>query len=754
MDEVREHDATRGILQTLEVAHSKNETIKGVTDVEWDIRVREWEKERQAWLRQMVDNSVWVVGNYKGKEQQKEADDNELAVSALLGPRHHFGLDPELLQHDPATAVASRLSIKPMVANPAAVSTTHLQQQPKHPVAVVRIHRHKKLSRLEILKYISDWDKASYGRRDTIVMTFIKTYKPHENVYDTDAWFSCGGSLIFCRFAISLQMCFLKHRKVWHYFDALSIFVKSLQGDRYSEEFLRLGGLGFVCEVIRVEISGHADKLHACKFLVELMKGRKSIAVKMFICDNPHFLESLVDSLTMCKDKKLIWYCGLCFENLCIEATIPNVMVVTTYVMRLLPCDFNPLIQSMAFRVLQSVVRLKPSVGAKCVKPILDNLKTEDMDLLVEMSNLSLVILQTKYGPELINQLMSVAEGIQLREQFKSVFKPHMRKVRGAGGRDNTVELRKARQKHERVRQKMRKLDHFMNQAGALFVLNRMMTNKINFVAEFTKQGIFGLSLKTIGSCPHWEVQGQGVTMVQFLHAMSIDCAVSYFLMLPEKMMTLILEKPAICLRYFTSPICVLLRKLGRFALRLWDRWLTKVVIPAQAVSENGILPSYFIDMCRMTRKVHEIQNQLAELLDRPVMEGLTRSADTSTATGEEEDEEDWKDFVTDDEDDICQYRSGKEALLEGTRFRPFADFMDFQPNLSDDKLDMKVDVSQQSVLLTASPSENERGAYEQILLQEAEKKVKQSTNLEAEGESTAPSGETPDEVVEEKEGA
>lgn len=58
----------------------------------------------------------------------------------------------------------------------------------------------------------------------------------------------------------------------------------------------------------------------------------------------------------MCKDKKLVTYCGHCFENLCIEATIPNVMTVTSYVMRLLPCDFNPMIQSMAFRVLQSVI--------------------------------------------------------------------------------------------------------------------------------------------------------------------------------------------------------------------------------------------------------------------------------------------------------------------------------------------------------------------------------------------------------------
>lgn len=31
-------------------------------------------------------------------------------------------------------------------------------------------------------------------------------------------------------------------------------------------------------------------------------------------------------------------------------------MTITSYVMRLLPCDFNPAIQSMAFRVLQSVI--------------------------------------------------------------------------------------------------------------------------------------------------------------------------------------------------------------------------------------------------------------------------------------------------------------------------------------------------------------------------------------------------------------
>jgi len=86
-------------------------------------------------------------------------------------------------------------------------------------------------------------------------------------------------------------------------------------------------------------------------------------------------------------------------------------------------------------------------------------------------------------------------------------------------------------------------------------------------------------------------------------------------------------------------------------------------------------------------------------------MEGLIRSPDIS-AVNEEDEDDDWQDFVTDDEDDICQFRSGKEALSEGRRFQPFVEFLDFQPNLSDDKLDIKVDVSQQSVLLTSSTTE------------------------------------------------
>lgn len=124
----------------------------------------------------------------------------------------------------------------------------------------------------------------------------------------------------------------------------------------------------------------------------------------------------------MCKNKELIKSCGHIFESLCIEIPPPNIPVICGYVMHALPCDFNPMLQSMAFKVLQSFIvsyifiyfmimtnifssekvcsniliiyqslkRLKPSLSTKCIKPILDNLRTPDTDLLVSSTFIDL----------------------------------------------------------------------------------------------------------------------------------------------------------------------------------------------------------------------------------------------------------------------------------------------------------------------------------------------------------------------------
>ncbi len=65
-------------------------------------------------------------------------------------------------------------------------------------------------------------------------------------------------------------------------------FLSLTFSDRYTEEFLRLGGLNYIIQVVRVEESLEIDKLRACHFLLNMMKGRNGHAVKQFICETAH----------------------------------------------------------------------------------------------------------------------------------------------------------------------------------------------------------------------------------------------------------------------------------------------------------------------------------------------------------------------------------------------------------------------------------------------------------------------------------
>lgn len=126
--------------------------------------------------------------------------------------------------------VAGPATVKPSAAPTKVTKAAVVQVQTIAPQRGKTQARMKKMTRLELLKFVAEWDKGSFGKRDMILIEFIKCYKTKENIYCSDQLFHCGGSLIFGRFVISMQMCFLKHRRVWHYFDGLTVFVKSLQG--------------------------------------------------------------------------------------------------------------------------------------------------------------------------------------------------------------------------------------------------------------------------------------------------------------------------------------------------------------------------------------------------------------------------------------------------------------------------------------------------------------------------------------------
>lgn len=99
--------------------------------------------------------------------------------------------------------------------------------------------------KLPILEYWRDlhiWDVSSNAKRDQLVLKFIKDYTSIEPL-DLDNLLSNGSSLIFTRFVVSLQLAFERRKPIWHFVQALGLFIKSLQGERFTMEFGLMGKL-------------------------------------------------------------------------------------------------------------------------------------------------------------------------------------------------------------------------------------------------------------------------------------------------------------------------------------------------------------------------------------------------------------------------------------------------------------------------------------------------------------------------------
>lgn len=88
-------------------------------------------------------------------------------------------------------------------------------------------------------------------------------------------------------------------------------------------------------------------------------------------------------------------------------------------------------------------------------------------------------------------------------------------------------------------------------------------------------------------------------------------------------------------------------------------------------------------------------------------MESFSKSPEESTYTsvglppgeGEVDDDAFLKEFLSEEDEEVSQYRTGKDYLFGGQKFQAFQEFLDFHSSLSEDKLDIKVDKSQQSML-------------------------------------------------------
>ncbi|CAG7838171.1 unnamed protein product [Allacma fusca] len=481
-----------------------------------------------------------------------------------------------------------------------------------------------RLSRLYVWRYLHVWDVASIARRDEIIDKFIEEYTTVDAI-DTDYLFSRAGGLLFTRFTVGMQMAFARRKPVWSYFQALGVFVKSLQAERYIVEFTLMGALISTFEVLRVDEMKDKDKSYVFQFLIRMIEGCGGIRVKEFICSDTSYLESVVDCLTMCKNRTVIHHARVFLENMSQGNTMSNINMVSRYVISLLPCDFNPRVQALACRVLPIIIHQNPDIAGNCYSLVVDALKTDYNEMLVDIGELSLAMMETPFADDLLVALMesalpcNISDNLETRgvSDYNLADTSHFNPSGNDGNREiltsSTTLVSDANSKAAFIQRDT----YFRLQYGAVYTLSFMLKNKPQLVDWLVEKGIVGSILATIGTAPYTEIQLAGVRLLLLVHELSPECNAAVAVLLPKKLLVILLSEGENSLQYLTAPMCVSLRRIGRSVQSNWTEYFTTAVFPTTTTRINIIDGKNSIpQVLDLSPTIQQIQQECEVLMD------------------------------------------------------------------------------------------------------------------------------------------
>ena len=120
------------------------------------------------------------------------------------------------------------------------------QRPPSIPVQGVKPSTKVSMNLLQLLR---TWDKSSRGTRELVLQSFIE-YNSGKTGPELEQEFGNGGSLFLTRLHAWLRLTYLLGHSLSLQLQALSIFVSASSGHRFLAEFMEVGGILTVLEIL------------------------------------------------------------------------------------------------------------------------------------------------------------------------------------------------------------------------------------------------------------------------------------------------------------------------------------------------------------------------------------------------------------------------------------------------------------------------------------------------------------------------
>ncbi|CAD5126045.1 DgyrCDS14218 [Dimorphilus gyrociliatus] len=247
-----------------------------------------------------------------------------------------------------------------------------------------------------VLNLLAEWDKGSKAIRKALLKDFIKQNK-NKTGPELEAEFAQAASLFLTRITASLRLTYMTGIALTEHLQAVNIFISASSGHKFLGEFLEVGGILTVLEIIGLKQAREIDKLEALTNLSNIAEaGRK---FKELICES-YGIRAIAECLAKSKSEQTQDAARNLLEKLA-RGNPKFENQVYKGLIALLPCS-SPKAQQMAAHTLRIVQPIVEKANPNIVDPLLNLLRTLHLEVQYEALELIKELMEYEEVKELI----------------------------------------------------------------------------------------------------------------------------------------------------------------------------------------------------------------------------------------------------------------------------------------------------------------------------------------------------------------
>lgn len=253
-----------------------------------------------------------------------------------------------------------------------------------------------------VMSILQEWDKGSKITRKGILIDFINQNQ-NKTGPELEQEFAQAASLFLTRLTAWLRLTYMTGQCLTELLQSITVFLSASSGHKFMAEFMEVGGILTLLEIMGLKQAKEYDKAEAITCLHQIANaGRK---YKELICES-YGIRAVAECLAKSKAEETQDAC----RNLLLMLAQGNPKYqnqVYKGLIALLPCS-SPKAQQMACNALRTVQPIVGVANATIIEPLLNLLRTLHLEVQFEVIELLKDLMESEVTESLLSGLVAL----------------------------------------------------------------------------------------------------------------------------------------------------------------------------------------------------------------------------------------------------------------------------------------------------------------------------------------------------------